>query len=116
MEKMYYKKHNCMVEVYNIICENHLMALIYSPATAGGQNGNGWMKVRAKDLIPEQYFDGAAGFISKSYKTRIKDRIKIVKSTLMTSDGEIFESMDEAFAHEETLYNNEKHINEATEE
>ena len=115
MEKMYYKKHNCMVDVYNIYQEQHTMALIYSPQTAGNC-GCGWMKVRAKDLIPEQYFDGNKGFRSKSYRTRIKDRIALVNPTWMTSDGETFMSMDDAFVHEENLYKAEKHVVEATEE
>ena len=87
MERMYYKKHNCMVDVFSVFQENHIMALIYSPSAAGNNNGNGWMKVRAKELIPEQYFDGNSGFISKSYRTRIKDRLTLVNATWMASDG-----------------------------
>lgn len=116
MERMYYKKHNCIVDVYGVFQEEHMMAIIYSPSTAGNQNGNGWMKVRAKELIPEQYFDVSSGFISKSYRTRIKDRITLTSATWMTSDGKYFDNMDQAFSHEELLYSNEKHYTEATEE
>lgn len=115
MERMYYKKHNCMVDVYSIYQENHMMALIYSPQTAGSC-GCGWMKVRAKDLIPEQYFDGNKGFRSKSYRTRIKDRLTLINATWMASDGKCFDDVKEAFEYEENIYKNEKHYNEATEE
>lgn len=116
MERMYYKKHNCMVDVFSAFQENHIMALIYSPSAAGNNNGNGWMKVRAKELIPEQYFDGNSGFISKSYRTRIKDRLTLVNATWMASDGKCFDDAKEAFEYEENIYKNENHYNEATEE
>ena len=116
MERMYYKKHNCLVDVYNVVQEKHMMALIYSPSAAGNNGGNGWMKVRVKELIPESYFDGNSGFISKSYKARIKDRLTLVRATWMASDGKCFDDAKEAFEYEENIYKNEKHETEATED
>ena len=62
------------------------------------------MKVRAMELIPEQYFDGNRGFISKSHHTRIKDHLTLVNATWMASDGKCFDDVKEAFEYEENIY------------
>ena len=106
MEKMYFKKHNCLVHVYNIYQDKHLMALIWTPGDT--QNGSGWMKVRAKELVPMEYFDGNAGFQSKSYRNRIKQRLQLVNATWECTDGTQFDNVKQAIDYESVFYEMER--------
>lgn len=108
MEKMYFKKHNCLVHVYNIYQDKHLMALIWSPGDTS--NGSGWMKVRAKELLPMEYFNGSSGFESKSYRNRIKSRLTLVKATWECTDGTQFDNANEAIEYEKQFYEAERKI------
>ena len=106
MEKMYFKKHNCLVHVYEFYSDKHLMAIIWTPG--GTDNGSGWMRVRAKDLIPMEYFDGASGFQSKTYKNRIKERLKLVNATWECTDGTQFDNVNQAIEYEKVFYEAER--------
>ena len=54
MYRMYNKKNNLLVYVYNFYNNT---ALCYCPSLAGRQNGNGWTNTHVKNLIPEEYWD-----------------------------------------------------------
>lgn len=109
MEKMWDKKRKMIVHVATMYRDNHLRAVVYNPSMAGSNNGNGWEIIRAKHLVPMEYFDDySGGFKSKSYKNKIKDRLEIVSIELMTTDGQIFDSYNKATEHESDLYEAER--------
>lgn len=108
MEKMYFKKHNCLVHVYSIYQDKHLMALIWTPGDT--QNGSGWMKVRAKELLSMEYYNGSSGFESKSYRNRVKQRLTLINATWECTDGTQFDNVREAIDYEKVIYEHEKQI------
>jgi hypothetical protein len=108
--KMFYKKDNCFVEVYNFFEDR--TALIFSPSTAGRQNGNGWEKVKVGQLIPENYYDANSdAFISESTRTKIKKRLTLTRAEWTCTDGLIYNNCDEAIAHERVLMKKENENN-----
>ena len=111
MDEMIYKagKQWRKVLVYNFYKEKHLMAVIYDPDISGRNNGGGgWTVVRAKHLLPLEYYNEAKGYTSISYKNKIKKRLEIVEIKLKTTDGQIFDGYAGAIEHEIGLYEAEK--------
>ena len=105
--KMFYKKDNCLVEVYNFFEDK--TALIFSPSTAGRQNGNGWEKVKMGQLIPEDYYDTHNNtFISESARAKIKKRLVLTQAKWTCTDGTIFNDCDRAIAYERELIEKEE--------
>ena len=99
--KLYYKKDNCMVEVYQFF-ENS--ALIFSPSLAGRCNGQGWARVKMSSLLPEEYADiYKKGFTSTTEKNKIKKRLTLSYAEWTCSDGKIFNSCDDAIEHEREI-------------
>ena len=110
MIKMFYKKDNCLVEVYNFFEDK--TALIFSPSIAGRQNGNGWEKVKVGQLIPEDYYDTYNNtFISESVRTKIKKRLVLTYAKWTCTDGVIFNDCDKVIAHEHELMEKENKNN-----
>ena len=104
--KMYFKKDESEVEVYHFFENN--TALIFSPSLAGRQNGNGWSKVKLGQLIPLEYFNKETnGFMSKTARNKIKDRLTLTKAVWTCSDGENFEDCNKAIAHEKEVMGEE---------
>lgn len=109
--KMFYKKDNCLVEVYKIFEDQ--TALIFSPSTAGRQNGNGWEKIKIKQLIPEEYYNTCNNsFISKNTRSEIKKRLILTQAIWTCTDGISFNNCNEAVEHEyaimKIMTNNDK--------
>lgn len=116
MHEMIYKPNKCKVLVADFFKENHLMAVIYDPNVAGkNKGGGGWGIVRAKNLIPVEYWSETSGFQSKSYRNRIKARLQIKSIELECTDGEVFDSYAKAVEHESEIYEAEKREVEAME-
>jgi len=104
--RMYFKKEGSEVEVYHFFENN--TALIFSPSLAGRQNGNGWSKVKLGQLIPLEYFNKETnGFMSKTERNKIKDKLTLTKALWTCSDGESFEDCDKAIAHEKEVMEKE---------
>ena len=104
--RMFYKKDSCLVEVYNFFEDK--TALIFSPSTAGRQNGNGWEKVKIGQLIPEEYYNVYSDtFMSASTRTKIKRRLTLTQAKWACTDGVIFNDCDKAIAHERELMEKE---------
>ncbi len=100
--QMYYKKDNCLVEVYHFFEDK--TALIFSPSTAGRQNGNGWEKVKISQIIPLEYYnENKKGFMSKTERNKIKERLVLSEAKWTCSDGVFFNDCDKAIAHERNL-------------
>ena len=110
MEKMWDKKRQQVVDVATMFRENHLQAVVFRPTLAGGRNGNGWEIVRARNLIPMEYFDGSDGYQSKSYRNKMKGRLEIVSIQLRTTDGEVFDNYRSAIEHESEIYEKEREL------
>lgn len=112
--KFFYKKDNCLVECYDMPCAaNNDTALIFSPSLAGRQNGNGWIRVRMKYLIPEEYSrPWSNDFVSNELDETIKKRILNVIMEdyvyFVCSDQVKFGDYIEAQRHEYKLYKEEK--------
>lgn len=104
--RMYFKKDESEVEVYHFFENN--TALIFSPSLAGRQNGNGWSKVKLGQLIPLEYFNKETnGFMSKTARNKIKDRLTLTKAVWTCSDGVDFKDCDKAIAHEKEVMKKE---------
>ena len=102
MIKMFYKKDNCLVEVYNFFEDK--TALIFSPSIAGRQNGNGWEKVKISQIIPLEYYnENKKGFMSKTERNKIKERLVLSEAKWTCSDGVVFNDCDKAITHERNL-------------
>lgn len=100
--KLYYKKDNCMVEVYHFFEDR--TALIFNPSLAGRCNGTGWDKVKISSLIPEEYADTyKKGFTSTTEKNKIKKRLTLSYAEWTCTDGKIFNSCDDAIEHERKI-------------
>lgn len=107
---MWYKNHSCIVTVYNFNIDGSV--LIYSPSLAGKQNGNGWIKVKLKELIPLEYYnEHSNNFQSKTVANRMKARLTLTSAVWTCTDGTKFTDFKEAAAHEYELYNKEKKEN-----
>lgn len=103
--KMFYKKDNCLVEVYKIFENN--TALIFSPFIADKQNGNGWQKIKMNQLIPEDYYNNNLNsIITGNEKSKIKKRLTLTQAEWTCTDGLIFNNYDEAIMHERELMEN----------
>ena len=99
---MYYKKDNCLVKVYHFFEDK--TALIFSPSAAGRQNGNGWEKVKISQIIPLEYYDeNKKGFMSKTERNKIKERLILSEAKWICSDGVTFNDCDKAITHERNL-------------
>lgn len=102
--KMFYKKDNCLVEVYKIFEDKTV--LIFSPSTAGRQNGNGWEKVKIGQLIPEDYYNTCNNsFISENTRSKIKKRLILTQAIWTCTDGISFNNCNEAIEHEYAIVN-----------
>lgn len=104
--QMFYKKDNCIIEVYHFF-ENKT-ALIFNPAIAGNQNGNGWSYVSIKTLIPMEYYNEHKDnyFMSKSERNKIKERLTLTKAEWTCTDGTSYNSCDDAINHEMEVIKN----------
>lgn len=103
--KMFYKKDNAFVEVYNFFTKNgKSMALIFSPS-AQGKQGNGWIEVKPSQLIPEEYCnpDVLKGFMSKTERNKIKKRLKLTSAIWTCSDGTDFSNIEDAICYEKKI-------------
>lgn len=107
MTEMVWKERKHKVFVANFYKDAHLMAVIYDPDTAG-KGGGGWGVIRAKHLIPIEYWSESTGFQSKSYRNKIKERLTIQSIELMCTDGEVFDNYNEAIDHEIKIFEAEK--------
>ena len=107
--EMYFKRNNCVVKVYKFFEDK--TALIYNPSIAGKQSGNGWEKVKLSTLIPIEYTEYIdeykKGFMSKTEKNKIKERLTLTKAEWTCTDGSIFNSCEEAIIHEKEIMNKE---------
>lgn len=114
--KMFYKKDNTFVEVYNFFAKDgKSVALIFSPS-AQGKQGNGWIEVKPSQLIPKEYYDPTTvkGFMSKTQRNKIKKRLSLTSAIWTCSDGTSFSDIENAIAHEKEIMekeNNEKENN-----
>ncbi len=105
--EMYYKKNDMIVEVYKFF-ENG-SALIFSPSVAGKQNGNGWERIKVSQLIPLKYYnENKKGFMSKTERNKIKERLTLSSATWTCTDGQIFSNCTEAIKHEYEIVADEK--------
>lgn len=108
--RMYFRKEGTEVEVYHFFEDNTV--LIFSPDQASKQNGNGWRKVKFGQLIPLEYFNKETnGFMSKTERNKIKDKLTLTKALWTCSDGESFEDCDKAIAHEKEVMEKEVDCN-----
>ena len=105
--EMYYKRDGIIVEVYKFF-ENG-SALIFSPSMAGKQNGNGWERIKVSQLIPLNYYnENKKGFMSKTERNKIKERLTLSSAQWTCSDGIVFNDCDKAIKHEYEIMTNEK--------
>lgn len=107
-EKMFFKRQNCIVDVYHYY-ENGTV-LIYSSVSAGSTQGqNGWEKVKIGQLVPLEYYEQYLknGFMSKTEKNKIKSKLKLHSAEWETEDGLLYNDIDEAIQHQKELMEKE---------
>lgn len=107
MIKMFYINDACEVTVYQFFEDK--TALIFSPISASRQKGKGgWLKVSVKNLLPldfySEYFN-RKGFMSKTEKNKIKERLTLTQAVWTCSDGTSFTNCDEAIEYEKIIMN-----------
>lgn len=102
--KLYYKKDNMLVDVYHFFEDK--TALIFRPSIQG------WEKVKISNLVPEEYYDPTkAGFMSKTERNKIKERLTLTHAIWTCTDGTDFEDCNKAIEHEITLKQKEDNNN-----
>lgn len=107
--EMIYRKTGETVRVYGISVENcNSLATVFIPSLAGKQQGNGWQTVKTSALVPMEFWvDGS--FCSKTKKSKIKSRLKLITAEWQCTDGTVFthEHLDDAIKHEAELMGEE---------
>lgn len=94
--KFYYKKKNILVDVYHFFEDK--TALIFDPSIQG------WEKIKMSNLVPEEYWDpNKPGFMSKSERNKIKERLVLTHAIWTCTDGAEFRDCNEAIEHEVML-------------
>ena len=106
------KKTGETVRVYAIDPTENI-ATIFSSSQYIKVN-NGWMKVKASQLIPMDFPINNKDCVSKTKKNKAKDRMKLVEATWQTSDGNLWNhsDIDAAVEHEIFLMSSENVKNE----
>lgn len=104
MEVMYHRKNGKRYEVYDYITDEgkHTYAICYDTDQAG-RCGQGWCKMRLKDLIPEAHVNKATGaFESNSSRAKAKKQMKLVAATWECTDGLRYDhsQIEDAIAHQ----------------
>lgn len=100
-EEMRIKKPGNVVRVYDI---TDGMATIFNPEMYYKVN-NGWMKVKASNLVPIDFPINSADSVSKTKKNKAKERMTLVDAVWRTSDGIDWQhcEIEEAILHEISL-------------
>lgn len=99
--KMYDKKSTNVVEAVDFYSDGSV--LVFDPNLADRQNGNGWITIARKRLIPIDYAEKYITGMSKTEKNKIKERLALVEATWATSDGNLYHNIDTAIEHEKNL-------------
>ena len=106
MEIMYHRKNGKRYEVYQyIFVDNHSYALCYDTDQAG-QCGQGWCRMRLKDLVPEAHANPITGqFMSTTERNKVKRHLKLVAATWQAEDGTQFdhEHIEDAIEYQRQL-------------
>ena len=107
---MYQRKSGKKLEVYNYFSDSsHTWAICFDPEFASRNNGQGWVRVKLTELVPEQHVNmDTKQFMSKTERNRIKSQLKLHSAIWECTDGEQFENhrLDEAIEHQRELMSN----------
>jgi hypothetical protein len=104
---MYNKKDNTVVDIYHFNLDDTVT--VYSSHLAARQNGNGWTKLKLKNLIPLDYYDEEKkGYMSKIERNKIKERLTLTSAIWTCTDGASFSNCNEAISHEYKLFKEEE--------
>ncbi len=103
--KMYDKKSTNVVEAVDFYSDGTV--LVYDPNLGAKQNGNGWVTVKRNRLIPADYAEMFISGMSKTEKNKIKQRLTLVSASWETTDGKVFDHLDNAVEHEKELIESE---------
>ena len=109
MEIMYHRKTGMRYEVHGFDVD-HGTALCYDTNQAARCNGQGWIKIPTKFLIPEAYANKITGeFMSKTERADIKHHLKLVEAIWECEDGSQFDHahIDDAIEHQRKLMQND---------
>lgn len=105
MEVMYDRKTGKRYEVFGFDVD-HLTALCFDGDQASRSGGNGWKKIPAKTLIPEEYANKTNGsYMSKTERNEIKHSLRLVDAVWECTDGRKFthKAIDDAIEHQRQL-------------
>ena len=106
MEVMFHRKNGKRYEVYDYITEANRIHVICYDTDQAGQCGQGWCRMRLKDLIPEAHANKFTGkFESNTARSAIKKKLQLVSATWKCTDGRLFDHsmIDEAIEHQRRL-------------
>lgn len=95
--KMYDKKTASTVEAIEFYADGKV--LVYHPL----MGGNGWTTIPLKRLIPIDYAQELINATEKAKIANIKNRIKMCYAEWETTDGKIFDELNDAIEHEKYL-------------
>ena len=105
MEVMYHRKNGKRYEVYDYIAGEHITVICYDTELAG-RTGQGWCRMRLKDLIPEAHANKFTGqFESKTERNEIKSKLKLIAATWECTDGTVYDhsQLDKAIEHQRNI-------------
>ena len=103
--KMYDKKSTNVVEAVDFYSDGTV--LVYDPNLGARQNGNGWITIKRNRLIPVDYAEMFISGMSKTEKNKIKERLILTNAWWKTTDGKVFDNLDNAIEHEKNLMESE---------
>ena len=99
--KMYDKKSTNIVEAVDFYSNGTV--LVYNPSIEGDR----WVTIQRKRLIPADY---AVEFIKAKEKAKTnyyKNRLELIYAEWQTTDGKVFNNLDEAIEYEKKLMESE---------
>lgn len=105
--KMFFTNRKIFVEVVAVYSDR--TAMIFDPYIAS-RNGSAaaWSIVKLKHLIPAEYVDEkTGGFISKTEKNKLKERLTLHNTEWEATDGSLFTDVEDAISYEQHLVNRE---------
>ena len=109
-ELMRVRKTAEIVRMYSLDMSRK-MALCWNERLYQSQNGNGWIEIPYKNLVPMEYEANPKDYVSKTQKGKAKKRLKLIDATWQTSNGTLYPHSALDIAIEEELEIMEKEKN-----
>lgn len=107
MDIMYNRKNGKRYEVYHYFpgAGDHMIAVCYDTEQAGSC-GQGWCRMRLKDLVPEAHANKFTGqYMSNTKRNAVKRQLKLSDAVWTCTDGITYDHrhLDDAIEHQRQI-------------